>query len=67
MIAKGKVFISEVKIIELLGLDENIEIVSVNNKMGEGLEFNIASKLPINGLTHDRSNWDNMRRVIAPR
>lgn len=64
--AKGKIYVTEDKLIELLGLERDIEIVTVNHKMGEGLELNIASRMPIGGLTSDRPNWDNMRKVPVP-
>jgi hypothetical protein len=65
--AKGKVHISEDKLIELLKLDENIEIVSVKHTMGEGLELNIASRMPIQGETYDVPNWVGMRRKSVPK
>lgn len=64
--AKGKIYVTKDKLIELLGLEKDIEIVAVNHKMGEGLELNIASRMPIGGLTLDRPNWDNLRRVPVP-
>ncbi len=70
-VAKGKVCIGEYKLINLLGLDkfdEVVEIVSVEHKMGEGLEFKIISKNPIVGLTSDveSDSWDNLRRIRVP-
>jgi hypothetical protein len=65
--AKGKVHISEDKLIELLKLDENIEIVTVKHTMGEGLELNIASRMPIQGETYDVPNWNGMRRKSVPK
>ncbi|GAB6253657.1 hypothetical protein BCSAG_49750 [Bacillus cereus] len=64
--AKGKIYVTEDKLIELLGLDENVEFVAFDHKMGEGLVINIASRMPISGLTSDVPSWDNMRRRPVP-
>lgn len=65
MIAKGKVFISQDKLKELFNLPDAIEIISISSTE-HGLEFNIASRDPVDGLTMAVPNWESMRRVSMP-
>ena len=60
MLAKGNVCIRMEELKELIGLDENAEIVSVNLD-GHGVELKIISSEPIEGITQIQ-NGEIMRR-----
>ncbi|MFJ8247363.1 hypothetical protein [Peribacillus asahii] len=69
MIAKGKVFITLDEFLKLLNLPEGIEITALSIDSLDTtaiLNFDIASKDPIEELTHQVPTWSNIRRRRVP-
>jgi len=72
MIAKGRVFITAESLKTMFNLPDEVEFLTVERQDAHegqgGIEFVIASKEPIKGLTQENPSWSglNTRRVRVP-